>query len=64
MSLVQHVEVFRVPCSGPGDLRSAQALIDTGALVPADIVAVTERNTGGKESTPMIAKSAMSVVST
>ena len=30
----------------------------------ADIVAVTERNTGGKESTPMMANSAMSVVST
>ena len=46
MSLVQHVEVFRVPCSGPGDLRSAQALIDTGALVPADIVAVMGKTEG------------------
>ena len=47
MKPVQRVDVFRVPCSGPGDLRGVQALIDAGALVPADIVAVmgkTESN--------------------
>lgn len=43
---VQHVDVFRVPCSGPGDLRGVQALIDTGALVPAHIVAVMGKTEG------------------
>jgi cyanuric acid amidohydrolase len=46
MSLVQYVDVFRVPCSGPGNLRDVQALIDTGALVPADIVAVMGKTEG------------------
>jgi cyanuric acid amidohydrolase len=46
MRLVQHVEVFRVACSGPGDLRGVQALIDSGALVPADIVAVMGKTEG------------------
>ena len=43
---VQRVDVFRVPCSGPGDLRGVQALIDSGALVPADIVAVMGKTEG------------------
>lgn len=46
MNRVQQVEVFRVPCSGPGDLRGVQALIDQGALVPADIVAVMGKTEG------------------
>ena len=46
MSRVQQVEVFRVPCSGPGDLRAVQALIDRGALVPTDIVAVMGKTEG------------------
>ncbi len=54
MSLVQQVDVLRVPCSGPGDLRGVQALIDEGALVAADIVAVmgkTEGNGGVNDHT-------------
>ncbi len=54
MSPVQQVEVFRVPCSGPGDLRGVQALIDGGTLVAADIVAVmgkTEGNGGVNDHT-------------
>lgn len=46
MSLVQQVDVFRVPCSGPGDLSAAQALVDSGALVPVDIVAVMGKTEG------------------
>jgi len=46
MSTVQRVDVFRVPCSGPGDLRGVQALIDSGALVPAHIVAVMGKTEG------------------
>jgi cyanuric acid amidohydrolase len=46
MKPVQRVDVFRVPCSGPGDLRGVQALIDAGALVPADIVAVMGKTEG------------------
>jgi cyanuric acid amidohydrolase len=43
---VQQVDVFRVPCSGPGDLRGVQALIASGALAPADIVAVMGKTEG------------------
>lgn len=43
---VQQVDVFRVPCSGPGDMRGIQALIDAGALRPADIVAVMGKTEG------------------
>ena len=43
---VQRVEVFRVPCSGPGDLHGVQALVEEGALVPADIVAVMGKTEG------------------
>lgn len=46
MNLVQDVGVFRVPCSGPGDLSGVQALVDTGALVPANIVAVMGKTEG------------------
>ncbi|MBP6813519.1 MAG: ring-opening amidohydrolase [Burkholderiaceae bacterium] len=43
---MQQVDVLRVPCSGPGDLRGVQALIDEGALVAADIVAVMGKTEG------------------
>jgi cyanuric acid amidohydrolase len=46
MSRVQRVDVFRVACSGPGDLRGVQALVESGALVPADIVAVMGKTEG------------------
>lgn len=46
MSLVQRVDVHRVPCSGPGDLRGVQALIDRGELQPRDIVAVMGKTEG------------------
>ncbi len=42
----QHVSVFRVPCRGPGDLSAVQALIDTGELIPQDIVAVMGKTEG------------------
>ena len=42
----QHVEVFRIGCEGPGDLRAVQALIDAGTLVPAEIVAVMGKTEG------------------
>jgi len=45
-NIVQHVDVFRVPCSGPGDLSTVQALIDAGSLVPAEIVAVMGKTEG------------------
>lgn len=46
MSTVQQVDVFRVSCSGPGDLRGVQALVDSGALLPAHIVAVMGKTEG------------------
>lgn len=46
MNLVQQVDVLRVPCNGPGDMRAAQALIDGGTLVPADVVAVMGKTEG------------------
>lgn len=46
MSKVQQVDVFRVPCTGPGDLRSVQALVEQGSLVPAEIVAVMGKTEG------------------
>lgn len=42
----QHVEVFRVPCRGPGDLAAVHALIVAGRLVPADVVAVMGKTEG------------------
>ncbi len=42
----QHVEVFRVSCSGPGDLRGVQALVDAGTLDPRRIVAVMGKTEG------------------
>lgn len=46
MNLVQSVDVFRVPCSGPSDLSGVQTLIDKGAFDPADIVAVMGKTEG------------------
>jgi cyanuric acid amidohydrolase len=43
---VQQVEVFRVACSGPGDLSGVQSLIDRGELHPRDIVAVMGKTEG------------------
>ena len=42
----QQVDVFRVPCKGPGDLSGVRALIDAGQLNPADIVAVMGKTEG------------------
>lgn len=42
----QHVDVLRVRCAGPGDLREVQSLIDRGLLQPADIVAVMGKTEG------------------
>jgi cyanuric acid amidohydrolase len=43
---VQQVGVWRVPCSGPGDLSAVQALIESGELIPSDIVAVMGKTEG------------------
>ena len=45
-SIVQQVGVWRVPCSGPGDLSAVQVLIDSGDLIPSDIVAVMGKTEG------------------
>jgi hypothetical protein len=46
MNTVQCVEVFRVSCSSPGDLRGVQALIDQGSLQASQIVAVMGKTEG------------------
>lgn len=43
---VQHVEVYRIACSGPSDLSGVQALIDSGKLQALDIVAVMGKTEG------------------
>ena len=43
---VQYVDVHRVLCSGPGDMGGVQALVASGALRPADIVAVMGKTEG------------------
>jgi cyanuric acid amidohydrolase len=43
---VQQVQVWRIPCSGPGDLGGVKALIDAGEIVAADIVAVMGKTEG------------------
>lgn len=45
-TLVQHVEVFRIPCRGPADLSGVQALVDQGQLDPQQIVAVMGKTEG------------------
>lgn len=46
MRRVQKVQVHRVGCSGPGDLRQVRTLVDSGELDPADIVAVMGKTEG------------------
>lgn len=46
MNRTQIVGVHRIECRGPGDLSGVQALIDTGTLVPAEIVAVMGKTEG------------------
>ncbi|WP_398497614.1 ring-opening amidohydrolase [Variovorax sp.] len=43
---IQEVRVWRIACSGPGDLRGARALIEAGELVPSEIVAVMGKTEG------------------
>ena len=43
---VQQVQVWRIPCNGPGDLGGVKALIDAGEIVAADIVAVMGKTEG------------------
>ena len=42
----QLVGAWRVACTGPGDLSGVQALIDSGVLAPADIIAVMGKTEG------------------
>jgi cyanuric acid amidohydrolase len=42
----QRVEVFRVPCDSPGDLREVRALVAQGQLEPRDIIAVMGKTEG------------------
>ncbi|MFA9438781.1 ring-opening amidohydrolase [Uliginosibacterium sp. sgz301328] len=42
----QRVDVFKIPCSGPGDLSGVQTLLDNGALRAEDIVAVMGKTEG------------------
>jgi cyanuric acid amidohydrolase len=42
----QHVGVHRVACRGPSDLSGVQALIESGKLLPGDIVAVMGKTEG------------------
>jgi len=44
--MVQRVDVYRVPCHGPSDLSGVQALIESGALDPTEIVAVMGKTEG------------------
>lgn len=43
---MHHVDVFRIPCHGPGDTGGLDALIVTGQIVAADIVAVIGKTEG------------------
>ena len=45
-ALRQQVDVWRIACSGPGDLSGVRALIDAGELVAADVVAVMGKTEG------------------
>ena len=42
----QQVDVFRVPCSGPGDLSGVQVLVDAGELDLRHVVAVMGKTEG------------------
>jgi cyanuric acid amidohydrolase len=46
VATIQKVSVHRVPCSGPGDLSAVRALIDSGQIHAADIVAVMGKTEG------------------
>jgi cyanuric acid amidohydrolase len=41
-----HVDVIRIPCGGPGDVSGLVALIESGRLAPADVVAVMGKTEG------------------
>jgi cyanuric acid amidohydrolase len=41
-----HVDVIRIPCRSPGDLTGFEALIASGRVAPADIVAVMGKTEG------------------
>lgn len=43
---MQTVEVIRIPTKGPGDTSGLAALIDSGRLAPADIIAVMGKTEG------------------
>jgi cyanuric acid amidohydrolase len=43
---MHHVDVFRIPCRGPGDTSGLDALIDAGRIDPAEIVAVMGKTEG------------------
>ena len=45
-ALRQQVDVWRIACSGPGDLSGVRALIDAGELVAAEVVAVMGKTEG------------------
>ena len=42
----QKIDVWRIPCRGPGDLSRVQALTDSGELVLAEVVAVMGKTEG------------------
>ena len=59
---INSVDVIRIPTSGPGDVSGLMALIDSGALDPASIVAVlgkTEGNGGVNDFTREFAAAAL-----
>jgi cyanuric acid amidohydrolase len=43
---MHHVDVFRIPCRGPGDTSGLIRLLDAGELRPQDIVAVMGKTEG------------------
>jgi cyanuric acid amidohydrolase len=43
---MHHVDVFRIPCHGPGDTSGIEALIASGRVAAADIVAVVGKTEG------------------
>ena len=45
-ALRQEVGVYRVACAGPGDLSGVRALVDSGQLLPSEIVAVMGKTEG------------------
>src|SRR6201998_3509123 len=56
------VDVIRIPTAGPGDVSGLTALIETGKLIPADILAVlgkTEGNGGVNDFTREYAVAAL-----